>query len=487
MIKLPEYKWRIFGVTGLASITTATAVSSISLALPVMAEEFGVSMAAISWLALIYSLIQSCTLLIFGRLADLYGYKRQFIGGFLVFGVASVMLPVIARGLPGLILFRSLQGIGASMMISITQAMCNRAFPPHERGKALGVNSIFVSVGYAIGPSVSGLLMSSFSWRSIFYFNLPSCVLGLVMAVLILRKDELDPDVERKMDLPGSLLFAAAIGLLAIAVNYSADWGFLSAMFLGCLLGSLAFLAAFIVRERRTDMPLMKLEFYRNPVFSFANGASVCSYALQQMTNFLVPFFLINILYLSKSDSGFIMLAMPLTMMLFSPYGGKLTDSHGSRLPALAGLAILAVGCIGMCFLSATTPVAVVVVALLLYGVGNGLSVQAINAAIFSAAPREHSGMASGMVATLRNLGQGLGVAFGSAIMAVRQNYYTASGVGVGAMGAGSADGLGAAALADGSRIYLMAQRDAFLFGLGVVMVALYCMYRIPSRIEQPE
>ncbi|MCL1849610.1 MAG: MFS transporter [Clostridiales bacterium] len=477
---MPAYKWRIFSVTGLASITTATAVSSISLALPVIAEEFGVTMSAISWLSLIYSLIQSCTLLIFGRLADLYGYKRQFIGGFLVFGMASALLPILARGLLGLVFFRCLQGLGGAMMISITQAMCNRVFPPNERGKALGVNSVFVSVGYAIGPSISGILMSSFSWRSIFYFNLPSCILGLIMAFLILRKDEVDPSAERKMDVPGSLLFALAVGTLAVAINFSAEWGFGSALFLGCLLVSCVSLGAFIYWERHTDAPLMKLALYSNPVFSFANGASVCSYALQQMTSFLVPFFLINILFLSKSDSGFIMLAMPLTMMLFSPYGGRLTDRHGSRLPALAGLAILAIGCIGMCFLTEATPVAVVVAALLLYGAGNGLSVQAVNAAIFSAVPREHSGMASGMVATLRNLGQGMGVAFGGAIMAVRQQYY-ASGRGLSGGAVGGSGALGE------SGIYLTAQRDAFLFGLFVVCIALFCMYRIPGKTEQEE
>ena len=468
-LHMPEYKWRIFGVTGLANIATAIAISSITLALPVMADDFGVSMAAISWLSLVYSLVPSCTLLIFGRLADLNGYKRQFICGFTVFGIASLLLPALSRGLVTLILFRALQGLGYAMMISITQAMCNRAFPPEERGKALGVNSIFVSIGLSAGPSISGLLMSRFTWRAIFYFNAPFCLLGVIMAALILKKDAKSADTALHMDFPGSLLFAAAVGALMMAINFSADWGLASVGFIGCLLVSIVTLGLFIYRENHVDIPLMKLALYKNSVFSLANGASVCSYTIQQMTNFLVPFYLMNILMVSKSNSGFIMLATPLTMLFFSPYGGKVADRYGSRRPAVIGLAAIAVGCGALCILTDTTPIYYMVAALLLYGVGNGFSVSAINSAIFSAAPREDSGMASGMVATLRNLGQGMGVAFGGAIMAVRQNAYAARNLREGIES--SANG-----------IYLAAQRDAFLFGLCVVAIAFVCMIRIPGK-----
>ena len=471
-MRLPEYKWRIFFVTGLANISTAIAISSISLALPVMADDFGVSMTAISWLPLIYSLIPSCTLLIFGRLADLYGYKRQFMGGFLVFGAASFLLPLLSRGLAGAIVFRGIQAVGYAMMISITQAMCNRSFPPNERGKALGVNSVFVSIGLSLGPSVGGLLMSRFSWRAIFYFNAPFSLIGFVMSVLVLKKEELDADASRRMDWLGSLLFAIFIGVLAYAVNFSSEWGFADARFVGCLLGSAVALGLFIIRENRVDTPLMNLRLFKNPVFAYANGASICSYIMQQMTNFLVPFFLMNVLLVSKSGAGFVMLATPLAMMVFSPIGGRFADRFGSRPPALVGLCVIAVGCGAMGFMSAATPIAAVVAALMLFGMGNGFSVSAINAAIFSGVPREYSGTASGMVATMRNLGQGLGVAFGSAIMALRQIHYAKALV----------DGAEAAGEA---RVYIMAQRDAYIFGICVVAAAVFCMSRISRPINE--
>ena len=211
-IRLPEYKWRIFFVTGLANISTAIAITSLNLALPVMADEFGVSMAAVSWLPLIFALIPCCTLLIFGRIADIYGYKRQFMAGFLVFGLASVLLPLLSNGLAGAIVFRSLQALGYGMMISITQAMRSRAFPLDERGKAPGINSVFVSIGYSLEPSVGGLLLSNFSWRAIFYLNAPFSLIGFFTAAFILKKDELDHAASRRMDWPGSALFAVFIG-----------------------------------------------------------------------------------------------------------------------------------------------------------------------------------------------------------------------------------------------------------------------------------
>jgi len=266
------------------------------------------------------------------------------------------------------------------------------------------------------------------------------------------------------MDLPGSLLFAVFIGLSVFAINFSAEWGAASVRFLGCIVVSLISLLLFILRQARTDVPLMRLALFRNPVFSFSNGASFCSYLIQQVNTFLVPFFLMNILLVASGSSGLIMLASPLAMMLMSPLSGRLTDSYGSRRPALAGLFVLALACVLMSIMSATTPALIVLCGLALFGAGNGLSVVAINSAIFSAVPKSDSGMASGMVATMRNLGQTIGVAVASAIMAIRQSYYLSS--------AASAN----QEIPEGSVFYLMAQRDAYYFGIVVIAIAIFCV-----------
>jgi len=465
---MPEYKWQIFSVTGLANITTTIAMSSINLALPIIADEFLISMSAVSWLSIVYYLIPSCTLLIFGRAADIFGYKRQFIGGFLLFGLSALLLSLLARGMASLLIFRSFQALGYSMMISITQAMCNRTFPENERGRALGINAVFVSVGLAIGPSIGGFLIFRFGWRSIFLFNAPFCILGVLASLMILKKDIPQQGSAQRMDWLGSFFFAVFIGLSVFAINFSAEWGAASVRFVGCMIVSLSSLLLFIIRQSRTDVPLMNLGFFRNPTFSLSNGAIFCSYFIQQMNTFLMPFFLMNILLLASGRAGFVMLASPIAMMLLSPIGGRLTDSFGSRKPALTGLTVLATACVIMSTMSQATPVFVVILGLFLFGAGNGMSVVAINSAIFSAVPKTDSGIASGMVATMRNLGQTIGVACAGAIMALRRSHYT----GRAPVGPESADG---------SIIYLMAQRDVYYFGVFIIAIAIICVFMIRS------
>jgi len=139
-------------------------------------------------------------------MGDLYGYKRQFLGGYLFFGAVSLLTPLLAANLGLLILFRCLQGIGYSMLISITQAIVSRTFPAAERGKALGVNSVFVSVGLAAGPTIGGILLTYSGWHAIFYFNVPFYILGALATLLVMREEPGDRAVRGRMDWPGAAL-----------------------------------------------------------------------------------------------------------------------------------------------------------------------------------------------------------------------------------------------------------------------------------------
>lgn len=465
-----EYKWKIFFVTGVANLICGYAVNSMNLALPVMVEEFGADIGAISWISLVYAVVPTCTLLLFGRRADLYGYKKQFFWGFLFLGAVSLLMPGLSKTLPILIGFRALQGIGYAILISITQAMVSRTFPIEERGMALGVNSVFVSVGLASGPSVGGILLSAFNWQAIIYMMVPFCLLGAVTTKLVMREEEPnttklvmreeEPNttMDRRMDWPGAAAFAAFVGSLIICVNLGGDWGVFSVPFAVCSgICGVSFIC-FILRETHTEIPMMQLSLFRSRGFTLSNITCMLSYMSQQMTTFLTPFFLINVLLLSENVSGGVMLATPLAMMCLSTVGGRMKDRFGSRTPAGLGLGIIGAGCLLMSRLSETTPLFYVMAALLCFGVGNGLSVPAVNASIFDFVPREHSGIASGMVATMRNLGQSLGVACGSAVIALRQAAYFSAGL-------------------TGNAAYLSAQRDAFYFGILVVAAALICVF----------
>jgi EmrB/QacA subfamily drug resistance transporter len=456
-------KWWIFGVTSMANLVVSFAINSLNLSLPTLAKEFGVSQGEVSWLALVYALIPCCTLLVFGRIADLYGYKRQFKIGFCVFALASFMAPLLSRNLLTLIVFRAFQGLGYSILISLTQATIARTFDETERGKAIGVNSVFVSVGLASGPIIGGFLLAHFSWHSIFYFCVPFCVFGLLATFVVMPEDEKRAD-RPKLDWRGGLLFAAAVGTLAVSLNFSDNWGFLSVPFAACIAVFALMLVLFIRHEKRAPAPLMPLSLFRSKTFTLANAACALSYITQQLTTYLFPFFLINVLLLTSDKSGMVLLASPIAMMVLSPVGGALTDRYGSRLPAAMGLLLIAVNSILVGFFKEDMSLLFVIPVLVMVGAGNGLSVPAINSAILGAAPRESSGVASGMLATMRNIGNTFGTAIGSVVLISRQAHY------------GSVAGL------DKNQMYLFSQRDTFLVGFVLAAAAIVLVMRLPAK-----
>lgn len=458
-------KWMIFAVTGMANLVVSFSINSLNLALPILAKEFGVNQNNVSWLALVYSLIPCCTLLILGRTAELYGYKRQFKIGFLFFGVVCIAAPLLSVNLGVLIFFRCLQGVGYSIMVSITQAIVSRTFDSSERGKALGMNSVFISIGLAAGPTIGGFLLTHFSWHAIFYFNIPFCIFGFVSTCFVMSDDSTGTSEGKSMDWLGAGLFAISVGAFSVGLNFSNNWGWKSVYFLGCMLLSILGLNVFIMCEKRVKSPLMSLKLFKNKTFSMANVVCMLSYLVQQLITYLVPFYLINILSLQSDESGLIMLSSPIAMMIMSPVGGGMTDKHGTRLPSGIGLIFICISCFIMSSLKESSNYVMVILTLIAMGIGNGLSVSSINTAILNSAPRKHAGVASGMLATMRNFGQTMGVASSSVILAYRQLVYNKN-THLGVKG-----------------IYLLAQRDTYYFGIFVLVVALVFVFLLPHSV----
>lgn len=461
-------KWFIFAVTSMANLVVSFSINSLNLALPILAKEFGANQNSISWLSLVYSLIPCCTLLIFGRTAELYGYKNQFKIGFFFFGIICTITPILSVNLSLLIFFRCFQGIGYSIMISITQAIISRTFDSADRGKALGINSVFISIGLAAGPTIGGFLLTHFSWHSIFYFNVPFCILGFILTCVVMDDDRNENSKRKNMDWLGAILFATSVGIFSIGFNFSSSWGLMSIYFLGCMIFSILTLNLLIIHEKRVESPLIYLSLFKNKIFSMANVVCMLSYMVQQLITYLVPFYLIDILKLPSDQSGMIMLASPIMMMVMSPLGGSLTDKRGTRLPAGIGLVFICVSCVIMSSLKQSSSYIMVIFTLLLMGIGNGLSVSSINTAILNSAPRKNAGIASGMLATMRNLGQVLGVACSTVILTCRQLFYNKS------------------TNLNHKEIYLLAQRDTYYFGILILIVAIIIVFLLPhSRINE--
>lgn len=464
--ELKYRKWMIFVVTSMANLVAAFSINSLNLALPTLEKVYGVGQNNVSWLALVYSLIPCCTLLILGRMAEIYGYKRQFKIGFVFFGVICLAAPLLSVNLNILIFFRCLQGMGYSIMISITQAIVSRTFESTERGKALGINSIFISIGLAAGPTIGGVILSHLSWQAIFYFNVPFCILGFIATCLIMPSDSIEELEGKSMDWLGAILFAMTVGSLSIGLNFSNNWGWKSVNFIGCMLLSSLTLCIFIILEKSKKSPLMPLQLFKSKIFSMANIVCMLSYLVQQLVIYLVPFYLIDVLLLPSDKSGLIMMASPLMMMIMSPIGGSMTDKHGTRFPSGIGLLFICGSCLLMSLLKESSSCVLAILALLATGIGNGLSVSSINTAILNSAPRENAGIASGMLATMRNFGQTLGVASSSVILTSRQLLYKDT------------------PNLNDNAVYLLAQRDTYYFGIIVLVIALVIILFLPQTAK---
>jgi EmrB/QacA subfamily drug resistance transporter len=460
---LKRSKMMIFIVTALANLVAPFSINSVNLALPLLAVEFHASQAAVSWLTLVYSLVPSCALLFFGRLADIYGYRRQFFFGFVFFGMVSFLAPLVATSLGVLIFFRCLQGLGYAALISITQGVLAKTFDPSVRGRVLGTNAVFVSVGLASGPTIGGLILRHFTWHYIFYFSVPFCIIGAVCTLLCMKDDAAGERFRPGIDWHGTFWFSLCIGLLVCGVHYCWKWGVLSFAFTAAMLASSISFAAFVSTEKRVAFPLMPLGLLKNRIFNVTNAASAFSYASQQMTIYLMPFLLIGVLSLSPDAAGLIMISRPLVMVFASPFGGVMTDRLGTKPPALLGLAMIMVSCLMMSFTSVSSSKSYVTVALLVMGIGCGYSVSAINTAILHAASPEHAGAASGMLATMRNIGQTFGVTFGSLLLTLGTMRRESSVLTV-------------------QTVSLLAQKDAFRFAAVLVVVSMLLVTLLPKK-----
>lgn len=459
-MEIKNSKWLIFWVVGAANFIAGFSINSMNLALPTIASQFGVSQASVSWLSLLYNLIPCCTLLFFGRLGDMLGYRKQFMFGFALFGAVSWLAPLCSRNLGLLILFRSLQGLGYSILVSITQAIVKRTFGREECGKAIGINSVFVSIGLAAGPTCGGFLIDFFSWHSIFYVNIPFCIAGFIAAMLVLPADS-KTSTKVKIDTRGTVFFAVFTGTFITALNNSNSWGGHSVKFLSCMVIAAASLVLFIRTELNSQVYLLPLKLFKIKDFTYANAVCICSYFTQQSVIYLMPFFLIKVLGLTATEAGMIMLLSPVTMMIFSPVGGTLSDRLGTKKSASIGLAIICASIILICFSDANYEKLTASIAMLLMGTGNGFSVAAINACILCSVPEGSAGTASAMIGTLRNFGQSLGIATGTAIIAAREQVYMASG---------------------DSSAYLHAHRDAFIFTMLIITSAFILTRKLSEK-----
>jgi len=394
-------------VTVVSNFVTPLMGSSVNIALPSLGADFAMDAVMLSWVATSYSLAAAVGLLPAGRLADIYGRKRIYVTGMLVFTLASILAGFSpSAGL--LITCRVLQGLGGAMIFSTGNAIITSVFGPGERGQALGISVCAVYVGLSVGPFLGGVLTQYLSWRSIFFLMAPLGGGALFLAWTKLKLEWAEAKGQR-FDLAGSLLYALALVCLMQGVSGLPEVRGLSLLGLG-----LAGLGVFVWWEQRVKSPIFAIGLLRtNRVFAFSSLAALIHYSATFAITFLMSLYLQNIKGLSPQNAGLLMMAQPVVMALLSPLAGRISDTIQPRVVASCGMALTCVGLALFSFLDQNTSLGYIVVSLCLVGSGYGLFSSPNVNAIMSSVETRFLGIAAGAVATMRILGQmvSLGIA----------------------------------------------------------------------------
>lgn len=388
--------------------------SVVNTTLPLITRNFNSNIAAVEWVVTIYLLVLSGLLLSFGRLGDLQGHKRVYIAGFAIFLVSSALCG-LASSVNGLVVYRALQALGGAMLMANSPAILTKSFPARQRGQALGLQATMTYLGLMAGPSLGGWLADQFSWRAVFYINIPVGLIALALSARFIHADH-PSQVSERFDPLGAFTFLAGLVVLLFGLNQGHALGWSSPTILGALAASGLFLALFVYIESRAEYPMLDLQLFRSWPFSGAVVSAILNYTCIYTITFLLPFYLIQGRSFTPTQTGLILTAMPIVMAIVAPLSGTLSDRIGTRWPTLIGMAGLAVGLYLLSGLGPNTPTSQIALWLGVVGLGTGIFISPNTSALMGAAPRSRQGIAAGILATSRNVGMVLGVGLAGAV-----------------------------------------------------------------------
>ncbi len=398
-------KYAILTVT-MASFLTPFMGSAINLAIPSIGREFNSGAVYLSWVVSSYLLATAAFLLPFGRLADIVGRKKIFTYGIVLFSVFS-MLCGLAWSIQALIVFRIFQGIGSAMIFGTGMAILTSVFPPHERGKVLGINVATVYTGLSMGPVLGGVMNQHLGWESIFYLN---AALGLVILLLaaIKLKGEWAGAAGERFDATGAVL--CMVGLVAFIYGFSSIATSVWSRYI-LAVGVLVILV-FIRHEARVEQPILNMRlFSKNITFAFSNLAALINYSATFAVGFLMSLQLQVVMGFNSQTAGLILLSQPILMALLSPFAGALSDRVQPRLIASLGMSLNAVGLFIFGFINMNTPTWFIMINLAILGTGFALFSSPNSNAIMGSVEKRYYGVASSTMGTMRLVGQAISLA----------------------------------------------------------------------------
>jgi MFS transporter, DHA2 family, multidrug resistance protein len=407
-LPLPQRYWAIVVVA--LGITLAVLDSAIAnVALPTIARDLHASAAASIWVVNAYQLAITISLLPLASLGDRIGYRRVYLGGLILFTVASLGCS-LSSSLATLAIARVIQGFGAAGIMSVNTALVRTIYPPAQLGRGVAINAMVVAVSSAVGPTVASGVLAVAPWPWLFAINVP---IGIAAVVTGLKALPRNVGHKAPYDYLSAVMNAIVFGLLIFAVDglgHGEAWRYAALEALGAVV-----IGYFFVRRQLTQTaPLLPVDLLRIPVFALSVGTSVCSFAAQMLAFVSLPFMLQDTLGLSQVQTGLLMTPWPLVIVVAAPLSGVLSDRLSAGWLGGIGLVALTAGLLLLATLGAHPEPLQIAWRMALCGAGFGIFQSPNNRTMLAAAPRERSGGASGMLGTARLTGQ----TFGSALVA---------------------------------------------------------------------
>lgn len=377
--------------------------SIVNIALPVISKALSVNISSIQWVVTAYLLTISVLLLIWGKISDLYGKKKIFAFGFIIFTIGSGLCG-LSHNLTMLVLSRVIQAIGASSFMALSQGIITSVFPLNERGKALGINGTTVAIGSLVGPSLGGVLVHTIGWQSIFFINIPIGILGAALTFILIPQLH-EPPEYMEFDYKGSAMFSASLLLMFLGLLFLQEGSLSVNLFTFMFTASIILMFFFIRFEKKTNHPLIEMKLFKNRIFSFGLTSAFLSFISLNATILFIPFYLQLVLNLNTLTAGLLMSAYPATSAILSPISGSLSDRFSYRPLTVFGLLLNTVTLLKISTFNLHTSHLEIIIFMSLMGMSISFFQSPNTSSIMNSVPRNQLGIAGGINALFRNLG----------------------------------------------------------------------------------
>jgi EmrB/QacA subfamily drug resistance transporter len=408
-------RWWTLGAMCFALFMIMLDNTVVNVALPSIQRDLHASLSSLEWTVNAYTLTFAVLLVTGGRLGDIFGRRRMFLFGMIVFAIASAAIG-FAPNDTALVAFRAVQGVGAAFMMPATLSIITQAFPPEQRGQAIGTWAGVSAMALAIGPVLGGFLTEQVSWRAIFFINPPIAVIAVVVTLFAARESR-DETVSRSIDFPGIAAITVGLTALILALVEGNRWHWGSTRIVALFLIALAGLVSFVVAEQRSRAPMVDFNFFRSRTFLGANlVAFIISFAMLAMF-FFMALYMQNVLHYSPLQAGVRFLPSTVVIIIMGPLAGRMTDRIGPRPLMTAGLVVVAAALAIQSRITIHSGYGLLLPGFILMGIGMGLTMSPMSTAAMNSVDRAKAGVASGVLSMSRMVGGTFGVAIMGALV----------------------------------------------------------------------